>query len=181
MTRRPPQYPAQSSPWRGSWGVHSPSCHALGTRPRAPGSPDLRGQAQEAWAGPSVTGQSLVVSRLPRCPWAFLGQELGNRATPPRTASSTACRVQARQGPGPAPCNASRSSAGGPSGTARGPQGSQAAFKPQTLGRGPLPPQRSPRYVPASPLPCVQVSTLGGPRARGPPVEEEADRVGNRP
>lgn len=137
--------------------VPSPACHALGTWPRAPGSPDLRGQAQEAWAGPSVTGRSPVVSRPPRCPQAFLGQELGSRG--PRPGQPPARRAECRPHRG----RSLQLCRGGP-GDSQGPQGSQAAFQPQTPPASAKPPPRS-GFSSA----CVQVSTLGGPRAHGPP------------
>lgn len=157
--------PTQSSPQRRHGGVLElpppPSLPCPGdldqgsTKPRPKGTgPGAVGWTQRH---KEVTRGLPATTRPAGLPRAGAGQQ--GEAT--RAASGTACPVQATP-------RLLR--------LCRGPQRPQAAFRPQTRGARAPPASAKPRYVPASPLPCVQVSTLGGP-----PVGEEADRAGDRP
>lgn len=131
MTRRPPQHPHKAVPredTEGSWSSHHPpACRALGTWTRAPQSPDLRGPGAVGWTQrhKEVTHGLPATTRPAGLPRAGAGQQ----GETTRAASGTACPVQATP-------RLLR--------LCRGPQRPQAAFRPQTRGRGPLPPQQSP-------------------------------------
>lgn len=145
-----------------------PSLHALGTWPRAPGSPDLRGQAQEAWAGPSITGRSPVVSRPPRCPRAFLGQELGSRGLRPGQPPARRAECRPHRGRSLQLCR------GGPRGQpgTSGLPGCVSAADPSRLSEAPA----TFRLLLCL---CPGLYPRGPPGSR-PPVEE-ADHMGSRP
>lgn len=157
--------PTQSSPQRGHGGVLElpppPSLPCPGDLDQGSAKPRPKGTGPGAvgWTQrhKEVTRGLPATTRPAGLPRAGAGQQ--GEAT--RAASGTACPVQATP-------RLLR--------LCRGPQRPQAAFRPQTRGARAPPASAKPRYVPASPLPCVQVSTLGGP-----PVGEEADRAGDRP
>lgn len=125
--------PTQSSPQRGHGGVLElpppPSLPCPGDLDQGSAKPRPKGTGPGAvgWTQrhKEVTRGLLGTTWPAGLPRAGAGQQ-GEAA---RAASGTACRVQATP-------RLLR--------LCRGPQRPQAAFRPQTRGRGPLPPQRSP-------------------------------------